>query len=503
MTEYATTRLPEALYTAQQVREMDRRAIEGLGIPGFTLMSRAGTAVFRALRARWREARRITVLCGGGNNGGDGYVAAALAHRAGLKVSLIRLGDPTRLRGDALTAADRAREAGVDITDYGGETRFDADVLVDALLGTGLDRAVEGIWAQAIAAVNGSGCPVLAVDIPSGLQADSGAAPGAVVNADMTVTFIGLKRGLFTGEAPEQVGRVLFHDLEVPPETYGDFPVSARLEQGRERFRYLAPRSRTGHKGHYGHVLVVGGNMGFQGATVLAGMAAARCGGGLVSLATRSGSMAVRRPPELMGHGVGSADELADLLERASVVCVGPGLGRDDWAGSMLETVLASRHPLVVDADALNLLAGAPLRRDNWILTPHPGEAARLLRCSTGEVQTDRFRALKRLQETLGGVVVLKGAGTLAGDDGGDVWLCPGGNPGMAGGGMGDVLTGIIGALLAQGIPPSVSARLGVWLHARAGDLAARQGGERGLLATDLLPYLRRLVNPADRGTAG
>jgi NAD(P)H-hydrate epimerase len=261
----------------------------------------------------------------------------------------------------------------------------------------------------------------------------------------------------------------------------------------------LSRRRRSAHKGYFGHVLVIGGELGLAGAARLAGEAAARCGAGLVSVATRAahaGMQAAARP-ELMFQGIENPSDLTPLFDRATVVAIGPGLGRGEWGRDMLHAALASDKPLVVDADGLNLLAAEPSYRDRWILTPHPGEAARLLKMTPAEVEADRFTAVEDLALRFGGVAVLKGAGSLiASKTDGQVALCAAGNPGMASGGMGDVLTGVIAALAAQGPSLFAAAKAGVYLHGRAGDLAAQSGGERGLLATDLLPFLRQLVNP-------
>jgi NAD(P)H-hydrate epimerase len=277
----------------------------------------------------------------------------------------------------------------------------------------------------------------------------------------------------------------------------GHAPDACRLDPDALARAWLAARPRGAHKGRFGHVLVVGGDHGYAGAARLAAEAAARCGAGLVSLATRADHAAglVAAGPEVMVRGVESADDLAPLLARATVLAVGPGLGEGPWGRSMMAAVLAARLPRVVDADALAQLPGGAVNEMPQVLTPHPGEAGRLLGVSAAEVQADRFTAADRLRERFGGVVVLKGSGTLVLDGEGPAGVCDRGNPGMATGGMGDVLTGAIAGLLAQGLPPGPAARLGVCLHARAADLAAREG-ERGMLAGDLLPHLRRLVNP-------
>ena len=494
-------RLPHALYRAAQVRALDRVAIEGHGIPGLTLMRRAGEAAFNLLRRRWPAAQRILVICGIGNNAGDGYVVAKLAHAAGLQASVVQLGDPGRLAGDALTCADAYRAAGGEIEGF-EQLPARCDLIVDAVFGTGLEREVVGRWRDALEAVNTHRAPVLALDIPSGLHADSGAVMGVAVRAAATVSFIGLKRGLYTGQGPGCCGEIRFESLQVPAAIYASELLSARRIDWQQQAQRLAPRDGAAHKGDFGHLLVVGGERGLSGAARLAGEAGARAGAGLVSIATRVEHAAMLNlvRPELMVHGVEEPAALAPLLRRATVAAVGPGLGQGAWGRALLGQLLQTRLPLVVDADALNLLAQDPAQRDDWVLTPHPGEAARLLGCSTAEVQVDRFAAIEGLQRRYGGVVVLKGAGTL-------VWdgstrppaVCSDGNPGMASGGMGDLLTGLIAALIAQGFTPAEAAECGVCLHAAAADAAAGEGGERGLLASDLLPWLPRLGNPESR----
>ncbi len=490
--------LPEALYRPHQVRTLDRLAMEACGLPGERLMERAGRAVFEAARRRWPDARHWVVVAGPGNNGGDGLVVARLAHRAGFGVRVHLLGDPARLRGAALHHHRLMREAGLREEVGPPPPGLRAQLAVDALFGTGLDRAPEGEAARAIAWLNGCGAPVVAVDVPSGLDADQGRALGEAVRAALTVSFVGLKRGLLTGEAPDHVGELRFDGLGVPEQAYREVPPAARRLTAAAVARWLPRRPRSAHKGRFGHVLVVGGAPGMVGAACLAGEAAARAGAGLVSLAVhpaQAAGLAARRP-ELMVHPVEGPAALGPLLERATVVAAGPGLGRDPWARSLLDRVLESELPLVLDADALNLLAGQPVRRGGWVLTPHPGEAARLLGLEgPAAVQAARFQAAEALAERYGGVAVLKGAGTLVqGPEG--TWVCDAGNPGMASGGMGDLLTGLIAGLQAQGLEAWQAAAAGVWAHARAGDLAAEEGGERGLLASDLLPRLRPLLNP-------
>jgi hydroxyethylthiazole kinase-like uncharacterized protein yjeF len=484
--------LPIKLYRAAQVRELDRVAIQERGIPGFELMSRAGREVFERLKKYWPDALSVAVFCGSGNNAGDGYIVASLVLDAGLKVCVYAVSDPEKLNGDALTAYRKYKEAHGVVVAFQSEQTIIADVLVDALLGTGLGRPVAGLYAEAIQAINVHPAPVVAVDIPSGLNADTGNAMGCAVKAVCTVTFIGLKQGLFTGQAPEYCGEICYAQLGVPDDVFACLEASAaRIVKAP-----LPRRKRDAHKGNCGHVLIVGGELGYSGAAIMAGEAALRVGSGLVSIATRpehSGLLNLRRP-ELMCHGVETAEQLSALLAKADVVVVGPGLSRSDWAKALFDAAISSGKPTVVDADGLNLLAAASAVKPNWILTPHPGEAARLLSCATTDIQHDRFAAALSLQANYGGVAILKGAGTLIAAEH-RLAVSSTGNPGMASGGMGDVLSGVIAGLLAQGLSLQDAAQQGVYIHGLAADLAADKGGERGLLASDLMPYLRHLVN--------
>jgi len=491
------TTLPHNLYSAEQVRDLDQRAVESLASSGYELMCRAGAAAFDLLTRRWPDARQIALLCGHGNNGGDGYVVARLAHEAGLTVDLLTIGATDNLSGSARQAADDFAATGLKVQPFNAGLLQRADLVVDALLGTGLDREPTGHWREAIDLVNAEQKRVLALDIPSGLHADNGQVLGAAIHAEATITFIGLKPGLMTGVGPDYSGEIHFDGLGLPATLYeGVVPTARRIDYD-EQAHLLRPRRRTAHKGEFGHLLVVGGDYGMSGAVRLAAEAGARSGAGLVSVATRRDHAATitAARPELMCHGVETAAELEPLLRRATVVTIGPGLGTSAWGEALLGRLIESKLPLVVDADALNLLAHNPLHRSNWILTPHPGEAARLLGVTAAEVEADRFHAIRELVRRYGGAAILKGAGTLTVAEEGVIALCSDGNPGMASGGMGDLLSGITAALLAQGLRLADAARLATALHARAGDLSA-QPGERGLLAADLFPRLRLLLNP-------
>lgn len=484
--------LPQKLHSAEQVRELDARLIAA-GAPGFELMQRAAHAAWRALRRRWPQAGELTVLAGHGNNAGDGYLIAALAQRAGWQVQVLALAEPTTLRGDAGKARAEAEAAGVSVLPW-HEAAPLSGVLVDALLGTGLCGLVREPYAQAIERINHSGLPVLAVDIPSGLHADSGACLGVAVRADLTVTFIALKLGLFTGEGPVLCGELQFDDLEADPRLLAEAPALAiRLDSA--CLPRLPARQALAHKGQFGHLLVIGGERGMGGAALLCVDSGLRAGAGLVSLATRPEhvSAALVRRPEVMCTAVASANQLQALLARADVCVVGPGLGQGSWARSLLSAVEGLEQPQVWDADALNLLATGHVDAPRLgVLTPHPGEAARLLGQDTANVQADRPAAARALAQRYGLVVVLKGAGSLVAAPDGRLAVCDRGHPAMAGAGLGDVLAGLLGALLAQDMAPFEAACLGVWLHACAGERLGREG--RGLAAGDLPCAIRQLL---------
>jgi NAD(P)H-hydrate epimerase len=488
------------LYTVAQIRDLERAAIDASRLPGFELMRRAGAAALDLLRLRWPGARCILMLCGAGNNGGDGYVLARRARDAGIAAVVVALGSP-REGSEAEQAHREWCDAGGEVLPPNAEWP-QADVFVDALFGIGLTRAVEGAARDWIEKLNAGRGPVLALDVPSGLDADTGFAPGPVVRAAATITFLADKRGLHTGVAADCTGDIAVDALELSEEIRARALCDARLLDAAEIAAALPPRARDGHKGRYGHVLAIGGDHGMGGAIRLAGEAAMRTGAGLVSVATRAEHVSAINAarPELMAHAVSGSQEVQLLLERASVVALGPGLGRRAWGHALWHTAIAVGKPLVLDADGLNLLAGDGLALPaQTVLTPHPGEAARLLGTDTETIARDRFIAVRELAHKHHAVVVLKGAGTLIANPAGDVAVCPWGNPGMATGGMGDVLTGVIAALLAQGFDAWDAARVGVALHARAGDAAA-QDGEAGLIASDLLVPLRRLRNAFGAG---
>lgn len=490
--------LPIEIYQAHQTREMDRFVIEQCGVPGVELMRRAGRAAFARIMERHGGAGRMAVVCGPGNNGGDGYVVAELARRIGVDVTVLALA--AAAAADAKTAADDYQNAGGAIVavDNANEENFAAldaaDLIIDALFGTGLARAPQGIASDAIRRINRAPCPVVALDMPSGLQSDTGFAFAPCVAADATVTFIGVKLGLLTGQGRAVAGEILFEDLNIPVEARDAVAPAARVIARPA----LRPRARDAHKGDAGRVLVVGGGRGMLGAALLAGEAALRCGGGLVTVAGPESNLDL---PALACAELMSADaarmSAADIAA-ADAIALGPGLGQSEWGGQIFRRFIDADAPMVVDADGLNHLAAADKsrRRQNWILTPHPGEAARLLQSTVAEIAADRPAAARAIADKFGGVCVLKGAGTLvaAAESEAPLFVCAHGNPGMATAGMGDVLSGIAGALLVDGMPALDAAQAAVWLHSAAADAAVIDTGQRGLLARDVIAALPKLL---------
>lgn len=499
----ARDHLPTTLLTAAQVRQLDQLAIEQLGGNGFELMCRAAEAAFACLLQHWPQCDSVVVLAGPGNNGGDGYVLAALAAYHGMRVQVLTLGDHQTLSDSATSAREMAQQAGVDITPWQA-LPTGCDLLVDAIFGIGLNSAVGGDYAVAIEAINQHPAEVMALDIASGLHADSGAVLGCAVQADVTVTFIGVKRGLLTCDGPDVSGDLAFASLSVSSELLNKAPDECqRISWHLLQQQQALPGARRGnsHKGEHGHALLVGGNEGMAGAISLAAEAGYRTGAGLVSVATVAGhgQLLLMRRPEVMASEVYSGLCLPPMIARATALGCGPGLGQDSWAQLMLQVVLEADVPLVLDADALNLLAQPQWQQDfcgrEVVLTPHPGEAARLLGQPIEHIQADRFGSALALAKKYQAVVVLKGQGTVIAHVDGRSRLCTDGNPGMACGGMGDVLTGVISAFLAQGHDAWLAAQLGVCVHSAAADLEAQANGSRGLLASDLMQSIRSLVN--------
>ncbi len=495
----------QTVYLGAAIRAAEGIAMSRFGLDEDDLMARAGLAAWRLVLERWPQAQRIGVACGPGNNGGDGYVLAALALGSGRQVSLLQLGE-----GPGSDVARRAQavflQTGGQVSTFSADAALpQVDLWVDALFGIGLHRALHGAAVDLVHALNRATAdqdrrvPLFALDVPSGLNADTGDDHGLCVRADVTLAFIVGKPGLYTGRGRVAAGEVVVDALGLADHLFDDLEPAARIARADALPACFAPRPRDAHKGHFGHVLCVGGDHGYGGALALCAEAAHRVGAGLVSAATRAEHVPVllTRRPETMVRAVDDGHALKPLLDKATVVAIGPGLGAGEWSMWLLYAAMEAGKPIVFDADALNTLS----RRDaealpDAVLTPHPGEAARLLGTTTDAIASDRLRHARQLAARFDCAVVLKGAGTVVAAPGQVPILIDAGNPGMATGGMGDVLTGVIAGLIAQGAAPFDAAACGALLHAVAADRAARDGGERGLLPSDLFATLRRSANP-------
>ncbi|MBM3073376.1 bifunctional ADP-dependent NAD(P)H-hydrate dehydratase/NAD(P)H-hydrate epimerase [Lelliottia sp. RWM.1] len=488
--------IPHSIWHADDLRRAEKAAADSLGITLYELMQRAGEAAFTLTRNTWPQSAHWLILCGHGNNGGDGYVVARLAVAAGICVTLLAQESDKPLPEEASTARKAWLNAGGVIHASDCLWPDDIDVIVDGLLGTGLRSAPQDNIAALIERANTHAAPVVALDIPSGLIAQTGATPGAVIHATLTITFIALKPGLLTGKARDVIGVLHHNALGLESWLAGQETNLSRFDAS-QLAQWLTPRRPTSHKGEHGKLVIIGGDHGTAGAIRMAGEAAVRCGAGLVRVLTRLENIGpiVTARPELMVHEL-TPQSLDDSLEWADMVVIGPGLGQAAWGKNALRKVENSRKPMLWDADALNLLAINPDKRHNRILTPHPGEAARLLNCSVAEIESDRLLSAQRLVKRYGGVAVLKGAGTVVACESGAMGIIDAGNAGMASGGMGDVLSGIIGALPGQKFTLYDAACAGCVAHGAAADMLAAQYGTRGMLATDLFCTLRRVVNP-------
>ncbi|MEN4556108.1 bifunctional ADP-dependent NAD(P)H-hydrate dehydratase/NAD(P)H-hydrate epimerase [Pantoea agglomerans] len=488
--------LPYSVWPAQAVAQLEQQGADALGITLYELMQRAGQAAYEHLTAHWPEASHWLILCGHGNNGGDGYVLARLGQAAGKTVTLLACESKKALPEEAQSARDAWLDAGGEIHAADAVWPEQIDVIVDALLGTGSHRAPEEPYATLIQQANAHAAPKLAIDMPSGLSARNGTAPGEVINASHTLSVVALKPGQITGKARDYIGELYYADLGLAAFLAGEVAPIARYDAS-ALTRWLKPRKPTSHKGSHGRLLVVGGDAGTAGAVRMTAEAALRSGSGLVRVLTHKDNIIpiLTARPEIMVDEL-TDERLTEALEWADVIAIGPGLGQRDWGKRALKQVASSEKPMLWDADALNLLAISAEKRQNRIITPHPGEAARLLNTETSEIESDRLHAAQTLAQRYGGVVVLKGAGTLIASEQGEMAFADVGNAGMASGGMGDLLSGIIASLVGQKLTLFDAACAGCVAHGAAADAVAAQRGTRGMLATDLLDLLWQFVNP-------
>ena len=463
----------------------------------YDLMEQAGQAAFKLVFSHCQQLSSVLVLVGTGNNGGDGYVLARLLKVARVQVVVASINPQKELVGDALTAKNKWLDQGGSVAELDDLDWQQFDVVVDALLGTGVSGQIKDDYAQAIHKINSTEAYVVSLDIPSGISANTGASLGSSVKASCTITFVGIKKGLTTGVGKHYCGKLIFAPLAIGEE-FNRLAKSTEMRISFADYKPLAARMSHSHKGHYGRLLCIGGNRGMSGAIRLSAEAAMRSGAGLVKVFCHAHSIAQvsNGRPELMI----SSDNLAQQLYWADCIIVGPGLGQDPWSHEIFNQVISylvhEDKPVVFDADGLNLLSQRlhKFSLSKMILTPHPVEAARLLKTTVAEIETDRFNSALRLQQQYFASVVLKGAGSLV-QTTKQTRICQDGNPGMATAGMGDVLAGILGGLLSQGLNSEDAACYGTCLHSAAADRAASDHGQRGMLASDIFAHLRTLIN--------
>ncbi len=501
------------VYSGQQVLANEALIAEKKQLPMYQLMARAGVAAFEQLNLHWPKAKTVLLLCGKGNNGGDGFIIARLAHLAGIEVTVLLACKSSDISGDAKTAYQAMVSAGVKqvfTTNITEQIRcFQGEVIVDALFGIGFYGRLVAPAQQWLNAINSNKVPVLSIDIPSGLCASTGHVDekNAVI-AEVTVTFIVYKQGLLTGQAADFVGKIVLADLTLG-EDFQQQVASQHLYQNLALSNNdnspLKKRWQTSHKGSIGQILAVGGNVGMPGAIRLASEAALRAGAALVSVCCHqeSQSLVFHGRPELM-FAPSSIKELAKspAMAKAKVILLGPGLGQQAWSQTLFDFFIEQakqnkgQELMVLDADALTLLAKKTHYCEHWVLTPHPKEAAVLLGCTIKEVETDRFKAVRTIAKKYGGICVLKGAGSLI-SNGEQVVINSTGNAGMASGGMGDVLSGIVAAFILQAEHYFAAVCLAVYIHGAAGDIIANKYGQRGMLASDLFEFIPQLTNQA------
>ena len=494
------SQLQDNLYSADTVRKIDQLAITELNNNALKLMNRAGMAAFDELVESFGQPGLITVFCGSGNNAGDGYILAARASQKRIPVQVVELSQTHKFSDETLRARQCAVDSNVSMIDFDPDLEIQEGVIVDCLLGIGYKGQLRQPYDKAIKLINAAELPVLAMDIPSGLNADTGAVEDNAVSADVTVTFVAAKAGLFTGKGPALCGEVIYHSLDISEQLFEQYQSSAKLMDLYELLELMPEFVGDEYKNKRGHCMVIGGDHGFGGAASMAAEASLRAGSGLTSVATQPQHVSniLARCPEIMACGVVSGQQLESLLDKPSVLVVGPGLGRSAWSEQLLQKAVATGLPMVLDADALNIVADGRVVKTTghtWVLTPHTGEAARLLNTTVDEIEANRYSAVQKIQEKYNAVVLLKGPGTLIASANQITKVCPYGNPGMATAGMGDLLSGIIGGLIAQGLSLQDAAELGCCLHSAAADKLVDDAGYRGIAASDLLPYLQKLLN--------
>ena len=499
------------LYTASETRKIDNLAIKEKGISGYSLMQMAAEFTLDVILREFSPVEELIIFCSKGKNSGDGFLLGSFAKEFGLEVTIVMSNTSNVIKGLSRKAFEEMKDAKVKIISTKSVEKLKVSnktVIVDALIGTGLKGNLRKNIKESILALNKLGVklPVLSLDIPSGVNPDTGDADDIAVYADITATFVAQKRGCFTSVGKKFSGEIIYSDLEIPKNLFSKITSTSYVVDYEDSISKVVYREQDAHKGHFGNVLIVGGDRGLGGAGLLSSRAAVYSGAGLTSLVTRPEhvSASLVSCPEVMVKGVDSGQDIEEHLVKPDVIAIGPGLGQSAWSEQMIQRVFWEAEKrdvsVIMDADALNLLTKLKLSSNlpkSLILTPHPGEAARLLNTSVAVIESNRFSAAAKIQKKFNATVVLKGSGTVICHKSGGTqkWgICDSGNPGMATGGMGDVLTGIIAGLLAQGLTLKEAAEAGVDLHAKAADQASLEFGEAGLTSSDVINELKYLL---------
>ncbi|UCD85073.1 MAG: NAD(P)H-hydrate dehydratase [Deltaproteobacteria bacterium] len=514
------------LVTAEIMRELDRKTIEEIGIPGMVLMENAGVGATKMICRYFAEplGQGVVIFAGSGNNGGDGFVIARHLINRGVPVKVYLLTDKGKVKGDAKTNLNILTNMGIEVYSLTDLDELKAQwavversgVIIDAILGTGLQSEVKGFYREVIELINRSGKPVVAVDTPSGLDNDRGRPLGAAIKADLTLTFGLPKLGQVIYPGADYVGKLEIIDISIPQDLINNEGIKNNLLESQDFVGFFPARDSSSHKGDYGHLLVLAGSPGKTGAAAMTSMAAMRVGTGLVTVGVPESLNSVMEvkltevmteplPESNKGYfGLKALPPIKDLLRGKNALALGPGISTtEEVKGFMEEIILTCEVPLVVDADGINCLADRveliKKRKAPLILTPHPGEMARLAECSVKEVQEDRVGVSREFAKKLNIYLVLKGARTIVAEPSGAIYINPSGNPGMASGGTGDVLTGMIGGFLAQGSDPVEAAKAGVFFHGLAGDEVVKDKGISGMIASDLIETLPRIIKQFEK----
>ena len=510
------------IVTSEIMRRLDKRAIEECGIPGIVLMENAGRGAASIIETSYPvlNNKKIAIFCGKGNNGGDGFVIARHLFNGGVEVKVYLLTAGDSLQGDAKVNFRILRQMGIDIVELVGANSLDLvrnelkdyDLAVDAIFGTGLNSEVRGIYREVIEVLNCTNIPKVAVDIPSGLSADTGKVLGTCIRADRTITFAHPKLGLLIHPGLEYVGELYTIDISIPDYLIEEERIQNYIIDRDELKLIISPRVLNSHKGDFGHLLVVAGSTGKTGAAVLTCQGAMRVGVGLVTLGLPEGLNPImeNKLTEVMTEplledtpgflGIGAFDNVMRLAEKKNALAIGPGISTKDETVKLVQRIIKEIDiPVVIDADGLNALSeNVEILKESKapiMLTPHPGEMARLTNTSVSEVQNQRIKVSRGFAQEYNIHLVLKGSRTIIADPNGNIYINPTGNPGMATGGMGDVLTGMLSSFLAQGFNMVNAAKLAVFSHGLAGDAIASERGETGLLATDVIERMPAILN--------